>query len=139
MDKRICFLIDDDEDDREIFSLALETVDSSFGCSTAKNGLEAIKQLQSSAIIPHIIFIDLNMPYMSGKECLIAIREMKQLADVPIIMYTTSSYRKDAEDTQALGASHFLVKPSSIGALTSVLSDIIQGEELPYFLDTAKA
>ncbi|MEL1245165.1 response regulator [Flavobacterium sp. DGU11] len=136
--KRTCFLIDDDEDDREIFSLSLESAYVSCSCVTSKNGLEALRMIEEDPdFLPDFIFIDLNMPYMTGKECLEAIRRIPRFANIPAIIYTTSSYTKDAEDARSLGATHFLVKPSSISALTSALTIIMEGTASAYYLDTA--
>lgn len=135
---RICFLIDDDEDDREIFSLALETADC--GCSfiAAKNGIEALKYVDDNpGFVPDYIFIDLNMPYMTGKECLAAIKQIPRLAGIPAIIYTTSSYSKDAEEAHSLGAAHYLVKPASITELTSALSAILEGSLSGYHVAIA--
>lgn len=137
MTQRTCFLIDDDEDDREIFELALESADNSCTFISSKNGVEALKLInETPGFLPDFIFIDLNMPYMTGKECLAAIKQIPRLANVPAIMYTTSSYSKDADDALTLGAVHFLVKPASISALTQALSAILQNTAQPYFIDS---
>ena len=136
MKNPVCFLVDDDDDDREIFNLALENADSSYNCITAHNGPEALKILhEDSSFKPRFIFIDLNMPYMSGKEFLAEIKRDERLCDIPAIIYTTSSYNKDVKEAQDLGATHFLVKPSSINILTSLLSNILHKNNLSYFLE----
>lgn len=140
MPNRTCFLIDDDEDDREIFEMALGVADSSCTFISAKNGVEALKHFeQDPGFIPDFIFIDLNMPYMTGKECLAAIKQVPRLTGIPAIIYTTSSYNKDAEDAKTLGAAHFLVKPASISALTSAIGTILEDASAAYYLNTVTA
>jgi CheY-like chemotaxis protein len=140
MGQRTCFLIDDDEDDREIFEMALRLADASYTLKSAKNGVEALKLFdESSDFTTNYIFVDLNMPYMTGNECLAAIKQIPRMVHVPVIIYTTSSSGKDAEDALALGATHFLVKPSSIGALTLALTAIFKGESPEYFINSLKA
>ena len=135
MEQPICFLIDDDEDDRDIFTMALSNADNSYKCVTAKNGVDAVRIInEDKEFGPDFIFIDLNMPYMSGKECLEQIKTNEKFAGTPVIIYTTSSYSRDIEDTKELGASHFLVKPPGITNLTKVLSAIIQHKELPFYI-----
>lgn len=129
-------LIDDDEDDRDIFNLALENA-GDYSCVTAENGIEALKMLTEQGISPDYIFIDLNMPFLPGKECLAQIKQNESLANIPAIMYTTSSYEKDAEESRQLGAAHFLVKPASLNSLTAILSKIFSKAELPYYLEEA--
>lgn len=136
MKRKQCFLIDDDPDDRSIFTMALESADASYECITAKNGLDAVNVIKSNPdFVPDFIFIDLNMPYMSGKETLQEIRNVKQFNTVPVIIYTTSSYRKDIEETKNLGASHFLVKPPRISSLIDTLSGILNKKGFEYYIN----
>lgn len=130
-----CFLIDDDDDDRDIFALALENAHGISRCIMAKNGVYAVKIINETDFVPAYIFIDLNMPLMSGKECLLALKKSR-LAAVPIIVYTTSSNCKDVEETKKMGATHYLVKPTSVTALTDILSNIFSAAALPYYLHT---
>src|SRR5690348_12426970 len=95
-----CLLIDDDPDDREIFGIALEEVDKVCRYITTENGIEALELLEDSTSIPDFIFLDLNMPLMDGKECLREIKKIPHLNRVPVIIYSTSSYEKDVEDTK---------------------------------------
>lgn len=136
MEKNTCFLIDDDEDDREIFMMALENADASYTCVEAGNGKDALDLLEREPLFcPQFIFIDLNMPYLSGKECLRQIKKDTRFSNTPIIIYTTSSYSKDVEETQQLGAAHFLVKPSGMAVLVNALTRVLSQQQLPYFID----
>ena len=73
----ICFIVDDDEDDREIFAIALQDADKSYKCLTAINGKEALEKLKSDeTLIPDFIFLDLNMPFMSGIQFLVEIKKV---------------------------------------------------------------
>ena len=131
-----CLLIDDDSDDREIFALALEDSLAQFNYLTAKNGLDALNMLQADdSLVPCFIFIDLNMPLLDGKSCLREIRKIERLNAVPTIIYTTSSHKRDIEETKNLGASHYIVKPPSVGILTNILQKLFNKQSLPFFLD----
>lgn len=117
------FLVDDDRDDRDIFIEALAEIDSDYECTTAENGEDALKQLTS--FTPDYIFIDLNMPRMSGRECLIGIKSMQRLEQTPIIVYSTSSLQKEKDDLAKLGANVFMTKPASFGELCDLLKDVL--------------
>jgi len=135
MQNYTCFLIDDDADDREIFAMALEDADKSYNCVTAKNGVDALEKLNSNEkFVPDYIFLDLNMPMLSGKECLKELKKISRLSHVPVIIYSTSSHEKDIEETKQMGASYFLTKPSDIRVLTNILTRIIDKQESPYLL-----
>lgn len=130
------FLIDDDEDDREIFSLALSTSNPSSTYITATNGEDALRILEDQPdFIPDFIFLDLNMPFMDGRSCLKELKKISKLRDVPIIMFTTSSYTKDIEDTLKLGASHYLIKPTSLNSLVAILISFFEGKRNTYQLN----
>jgi DNA-binding NarL/FixJ family response regulator len=72
---------------------------------------------------------------MNGKQLLAELKSSKKLQHIPAIIYTTSSHPKDIEETKALGAAHFLVKPSSIDRLTKLLTKIFNKQPLPFFLN----
>lgn len=116
--------MDDDEDDKEIFCLALQRTDPSIGCITASDGLEALAILKDRSFVPDFIFIDLNMPVMNGKECLKEIRKLPHLDHIAVIMISTSSADKDKEETKGLGANAFITKPPLIADLSKKLSEI---------------
>src|SRR5687767_10965856 len=92
-------LIDDDLDDQEIFLLALEKTNLNIKCETACDGLKGLEKLEKSEELPHFIFLDLNMPNMDGKKCLAEIKKRQRYNDIPIIMYSTSSYINDIRET----------------------------------------
>ncbi len=108
----IILLIDDDEDDRDMFCEALHLVDGHAKCMMAVDGIEALQMLRDQQKgLPDFIFLDLNMPRMDGKQCLVELRKISHLQDIPIIIYTTSKHPRDMEETKQLGAAHFISKP----------------------------
>jgi CheY-like chemotaxis protein len=126
---KTCLLVDDDEDDREIFCLALQHVAPSINCITASDGLEALSILKDRSFVPDYIFLDLNMPRMDGKECLKEIRRHGHLTHVPVIIFSTSSTDRDREETKNLGASSFITKPPLVSTLSKKLSDIFNNHK----------
>ena len=125
--RKTCLLVDDDEDDTEIFALAASEADSSIDCVSASDGIAALSLLSDKTFIPDYIFLDLNMPLMSGRECLIEIKKRPHLANVPVIIYSTSASRRDMTETKELGASSFITKPALISALTEKLLEVFEG------------
>lgn len=119
---KTCFLVDDDEEDQEIFLIALKHVNESVRCFIAGNGVEAIKMLITTDQVIDIIFLDLNMPLMNGKQFLRERKKYSSLERIPVIIYSTSSELADKEETISLGAQDFITKPTYITDLVSVLS-----------------
>lgn len=130
-----CFLIDDDEDDREIFLSALNRVNPDYACLTAVHGEDALRVLkEQSEFVPDYIFLDLNMPLMDGRACLKELKKLPKILNVPIVIFTTSSYQKDVEDTLELGASNYFVKPTSFNNLVSTLISYFEGNNSNYLI-----
>lgn len=124
--KRLFFIIDDDADDQELFMEAVSEVDDSIRCVTALDCEEAIALLKSSAIeTPDIIFLDLNMPRVNGKQFLAELKKQRDLSHIPVIIYSTSSEKKDMEETSSLGAAHFLTKPNNFEELCEALTYVV--------------
>ncbi|HEY9261804.1 response regulator [Chitinophaga sp.] len=118
-------LIDDDIDDRMIFGEVLKELAPDIIYHEAINGEDALTRL-SNHLIPDLIFLDLNMPRVDGKQFLAEIQQMEHLKHIPVIIYTTSSHESDKKETRELGASYFLTKPNSLHELTHILTDILQ-------------
>lgn len=123
-----CLLIDDDPEDQEIFLLALGDMSIQVDCRTANDGLQALEILSDpQQFTADLIFLDLNMPRMDGKECLVRMRQMPHLQTVPIIIYTTSKAEHHRAETIRLGGTHFYTKPTCITELSKALQAFFAG------------
>lgn len=130
-----CFIIDDDADDRELFDIALQNSNQPYRLTPVESGNKALEILAKDSNVPDFIFLDLNMPRLSGKECLAAIRQMPNLNNVAVIIYSTSSHIKDIEETKDLGANYFLSKTADLDRLSTILSDVLAKKSLPFVLN----
>ncbi len=119
------FLIDDDEDDHFLFKVALESINPALRCETAINGKIGLQQLKNSDVLPDIIFIDLNMPIMSGFDFLLQIKKEEMLSHLPVGIFSTSSLMQDNEMAKELGARFFITKPNDFEALRKKLQQIL--------------
>lgn len=119
-------LADDDEDDRNFFSDAIQELKMNSTLTTFKDGKELIDYLEDPETVhPHIIFLDLNMPCKTGFDCLKEIRENSKYKDISIAIYSTSSSEKDIEDTFIGGANVYIKKPNDFGKLKKVIKDVV--------------
>lgn len=126
-DRITCFLIDDDDDDQEIFALALSNIDEEINCITANDGIDALNKLSvDETFTPDFIFLDLNMVRMNGRECLVEIKKIQRLQKVPVIIYSTSSEQKDISETKLLGATDYIIKPPSMTQLEIRLEQVLR-------------
>ena len=119
-------LADDDEDDRLFFSEAFDELKINTKVSTFNDGVYLMDYFNSEdAILPQVLFLDLNMPRKSGLECLKELRADEKFKDVAIAIYSTSSSEEDVENTFVLGANIYIKKPSDFKSLKKVLSDVV--------------
>ena len=120
---------DDNQDDRLFLKMALDRArfenDARFVC----DGAELMDYLYrrdsfgdpSSSPRPDLIFLDLNMPGMSGHEALERIKQDDDLRNIPVIVLTTSSAEEDVTESHRLGAIGYISKPIGIEGLSSAL------------------
>lgn len=118
-------IVDDDMEDQELLREAIKEVDTSVHCLSAKNGEEALDMLHTLLQNPpHLIFLDLNMPRMNGKNFLRKLKQLDVLNKIPVIIYTTSKMQADIEETQQLGARQFISKPNSFEEIVRIVSGL---------------
>ncbi len=121
-----CFLIDDDPDDQEIFAMALEKVNPEIKVVFAKDGIDALVQLNDPLFTPRLIFIDINMPRMNGIHCLTELKKIDRLRNVPTFVYSTFNNPQMISETLRLHATDYIIKPPSISLLYDILKKIIK-------------
>jgi CheY-like chemotaxis protein len=80
---------------------------------------------KDEAILPQVLFLDLNMPRKGGIECLHEIKQNNKFKDIAIAIYSTSSSEQDIEETFISGANIYIKKPNDFAALKKVLSDVV--------------
>lgn len=119
-------LADDDEDDRLFFKDAFEEIKMKTEVSTLNNGIELMNFLnQPNCVLPHVLFLDLNMPGKTGMDCLREIKAIDRLKDIAIAIYSTSASDEDIEETFVQGANIYIKKPHEFAALKKILEDVI--------------
>ncbi len=71
---------------------------------------------------PDIIFVDINMPGVSGFEVLSYVRREPRLQHIPVIMVTSDDQPQTAQRAQETGALLTMIKPVDIDALERILT-----------------
>jgi len=124
--EKSCLLIDDDHDDQLVFTIIIEKLNRSIRCVTADNALEGLQKLEADPIfIPDSIFLDLNMPGINGIDCLARIKANSRLANIPVVIYTTSSRQEDVLRAKRLGAAAYIVKSFDIPEISRRIGDFL--------------
>lgn len=129
--KLFCLLIDDDPDDRDIFLMAIRDLGIPYDFDYASNGTKGIQKLKSyTNKLPDYIFLDLNMHHMNGKECLVEIKKIPPVSEIPVIIYSSTLNEDIIYETLQLGAFDHIQKPNDLNALGNYLKRIFQIKEM---------
>jgi len=124
MRKRI-LLADDDADDRALFREAVSEIDSTLFCHAVNNGDQALRWLEQEIDRPDVIFLDVNMPVVTGWECIAQLKQKRELQHIPVIMYSTTSQKTHVNKALSLGALCLLTKPDSFQRIKEILTKVI--------------
>ena len=114
---------------------------SQYGIVLARNGEEAISYLRGDSPyndrarypLPAIMLLDLNMPRKSGFDVLAWVRSQPKIKRLTVIILTASMRNEDVERAFDLGASSFLVKPSDLNALSSMMRCLCEWVRINHF------
>jgi two-component system chemotaxis response regulator CheY len=82
-----------------------------------REGLERLKEIPP----PDLVFVDWNMPVMSGIDFIRAVREMHVYDPLPLIMVTTNSEKEYISTAMEAGANLYIQKPCTFDALREKL------------------
>jgi CheY-like chemotaxis protein len=119
-------LADDDEDDRLFFTDAFSELKINTKVNTFNDGVELMDYLNSpNALLPNVLFLDLNMPRKNGVECLLEIKQNKRFDEIAIAIYSTSSSEEHIEETFVNGANIYIKKPNDFNTLKKILAEVV--------------
>ena len=105
-------LVEDDHTDVIIVKRALKDLEITNELVHAADGKEALEYLQNgSDRNVGIILLDLNMPRMGGLEFLTIAKNSEVLKDIPVVVLTTSTNKRDIVESFRLGVVGYMVKP----------------------------
>lgn len=117
-------LAEDDDADAYLITSVLALHPKVGFIMRARDGVEALSMLDSSAIVPDLAIIDLHMPRKNGFGLLLELA-CRDGARFPTAVLTSSIASVDSIRSKVRGADHFLTKPESIKDLESALADVI--------------
>jgi two-component system, chemotaxis family, response regulator Rcp1 len=104
--------IEDNPGDVRLIREALEE-DERVRVRVAWDGAEALDMLQHESR-PDLILLDINLPSVGGLELLARMREDPNLANIPVVVFTSSRLVEDVRDAEGSGAAMFVVKPFDV-------------------------
>ncbi|MBF0197108.1 MAG: response regulator [Planctomycetes bacterium] len=114
--KRIMYI-----EDNDINILVMEGMLSHLGheCIALKDGREVMGRLKEES--PDMVFIDLNMPEINGRDVVQMIRSDAQYNDLPVIIISADISGDKNEEVLEMGAQEFVSKPVQLNKLGRLL------------------
>lgn len=119
-------LVEDDADDRMLFTDALNELESDAKLKTASHCDDGIDALISPLDeLPDVVVMDINMPGKTGLECLEDIRNHERLKKLPVVILSTDNNENVIRDAFKRGANFYITKPNSFQALKKEVQKIL--------------
>ena len=118
-------VVDDSVTVRKVTSRLLER--QGMEVILAKHGADAIAQLLD--VVPDIMLLDIEMPYMDGFEVASRVRHDERLKHVPIIMITSRTGSKHRERALSIGVNEYMGKPFQEGPLLESIQRLLGGDD----------
>ena len=124
-------LVEDSEDDAVLFERALNASGAPGSLKIASDGRKAIEYLTHAMDggspdypFPHLVLLDLKLPYVLGLDVLKWIRSQPALQSLIVIVLTSSRQESDVEQAYRLCANSYLVKPSTLDELVRMVRSL---------------
>lgn len=118
----VVLLADDDNDDCLLFKEALEELPLSTRLTIVNDGDQLMKLLvKKTSPLPHVLFLDLNMPRKNGFECLAEIKLNTELRQLFVVIFSTSSEQEIVNQLYKNGAQYYIRKPSEFEQMKKVI------------------
>ena len=116
-------MIDDDVDDHEIFEIALAEIDRTMSILHFIDCESALSHFSDpDSEPPGFVFVDINLPRMTGGVCLENLQNLRQFDNPKIVIYSSSIPVEWKRKLEEIGVHDFLEKTGSLTDLRDKLS-----------------
>jgi CheY-like chemotaxis protein len=122
LEKLEILLADDDLDDCLFFREAVAELEILVRLTATHDGEQLMEFLNNTKLaLPHVLFLDLNMPRKNGFECLAEIKNNLNLIHLPVIVFSTS-FEQDVVNQLYLGGAQFFIrKPANFSQFKKII------------------
>lgn len=115
-------LADDDKDDCFFFQDALDELKLPVQLTTVNDGEQLLQHLRKVMTnLPHVLFLDFNMPRKNGYECLTEIKKHAIFRTLPVIILSTSYDERIGDRLYQSGAYYYICKPADFNELKKTI------------------
>ncbi|PZO56168.1 MAG: response regulator [Alphaproteobacteria bacterium] len=118
-------VVEDDEADRALITDALKRHPNVSAIHATDSPDQALIDLGSGRLRPHLIFLDINMPRLNGFQFLEGLRLIPEMRETDVVVLTTSALARDVREACTNGVSLYIVKPDSHAELKARLGIVV--------------
>lgn len=124
-------LVDDDPDEEDFFQIALDFlgIDCEFKFFSKAHDFVSYVEKEDT-ILPDIVFVDMNMPEINGKELIQKLRADSRYNGIQAMIYTAHISDREKEIMMDMGILEFFIKPTEFAELTVMLKEMIERKAL---------
>ena len=126
MKKIYVAIIEDDEDDREFISSAMQGKNDKVEIKSFSSGSSFLNYIKSTDILPDLIVTDLRMPLITGFDVIQSIKSNPKTKDITVVVLSTSSNESDIKKAKDLGAAGYYIKPYTFKDYNVITDKILQ-------------
>jgi putative two-component system response regulator len=117
-------VVDDEPGNREMMTRLLER--HHYQVHTAENGEAALRHLESTALLPDLVLLDVMMPGIDGFSVCRLIKQHPMTRLTPVVLLTSLEARQHRIDGINAGADDFLTKPVQFEELTARVASLVR-------------
>ena len=118
----VVLLVEDNAGDALLTSQTLAEARVPVKLHIARDGAQALQMLSVERLKPDVVILDLSLPEVDG----LRVMERYNPADVPIVVFSSSTKESDKLLVKALGASEYIVKPNDLQAFREAILGIVE-------------
>lgn len=122
-----CIIIDDDQEEIDIFKMAVAELEFEVDCEGFTNCKSAFEKLDGNQNLPDFIFLDSNLSGIDGRECLQKIKSKPEFMHIPVVIFSGFLSDQEIVRYKELGALDCIIKANSLKDLQEKLNKFFAG------------
>ncbi len=118
----LILLVEDDDTDAFIAKTLLLRQQSNLKIERLNHGLEAQRFIAEMADMPALIILDLNMPFLNGRDFLKDLREQADGKSCEVVVLSSSENKDDVNQCRELGVENYFIKPLTLDMANKIIT-----------------
>lgn len=118
----LILLVEDDDTDAFIAKTLLLRQQSNLKIERLNHGLEAQRFITEMTEMPALIILDLNMPFLNGRDFLSELRQQEEGKTCEVVVLSSSENKEDVNQCRELGVENYFIKPLTLDMANKIIT-----------------